>query len=534
MLNYNTSMYQNTSLSHSAELLVSSFNQVEPEDRDRKISVNPVISKVASIYEKVRNAMDYREEEVILRAAIERILKRRTLWSGANGKSIAEPLVRELVWARYFPDESVPESIVGKVENKIHTFLKLREEILKKHPSLEEKTINEWTYHLMSSDIQNILKPNKRRQYISNFMFKVMRENINIVDGSEHTKDVQTFIAVRKSFNRDDLALLRYHLFKQIYGEINEEKIQHISNDFLTAFKEINNQLAYLRKDRILNYVRDKTVVFIVLEDLLRLENGRLRELVDNEPEFQKAVFAICDARYRGIRSKVTRAIIRSVIFILATKAIFALAIETTVENLIFGEIVWGPILINIIAPPAIMAIAGSMIKPPDIENSKRVFKYMKGVLKDENPRFNSPLMVRENPDKMKPFLNSIFTTLWFATLLLTFGTIVYILTRLNFNFFSILVFLFFLAIISFFSYRINRSAQIYSIEGRKKITTPIADFLFMPFVRVGRKFAEGISQINIFLFIFDFIIEAPFKGMFGFFEQWFLFLQNKREEIEV
>ncbi|MBU2632140.1 hypothetical protein KKG52_00320, partial [Patescibacteria group bacterium] len=69
-------MNQNNSLSHSTELLISSFNQVEPEDRDKKISVNPVISKVASIYEKVRNAMDYREEDVILRAAIERILKR--------------------------------------------------------------------------------------------------------------------------------------------------------------------------------------------------------------------------------------------------------------------------------------------------------------------------------------------------------------------------------------------------------------------------------------------------------------------------
>lgn len=527
-------MNQNNSLSHSTELLISSFNQVEPEDRDKKISVNPVISKVASIYEKVRNAMDYREEDVILRAAIERILKRRTLWSGGSGKSIAEPLVRELVWARYFADETVPESMSGKVDHKIHAFLKLREEILKKHSTLEEKTVDEWTYHLMSADIQNILKPNKRRQYISNFMFKVMRENINIVDGNEHTKDVQTFIAVRKSFSRDDLALLRYNLFKQIFGEINSEKVDHISTNFLNAYREINSQLSYMRKERIVNYVRDKTVVFIILEDLLMLENGRIKDLIKEDAEFQKEVFAICDARYRGIRSKVTRAIVRSVIFILVTKAAFALVVEGTIENLLFGEIHWNPILVNIIVPPLLMAITGSLIKPPDIENSKRIHGYLRAVLLDEKPRFAFPLSVRENPDKMKPVLNAIFTILWFATLILSFGTIVYILTRFNFNFFSIVIFLFFLAIVSFFSYRINRSAQIYSIEGKKKITAPIVDFLFMPFVRVGRRFAEGISQINIFLFIFDFIIEAPFKGLFGFFEQWFLFLQNKREEIEV
>ena len=37
----------------------------------------------------------------------------------------------------------------------------------------------------------------------------------------------------------------------------------------------------------------------------------------------------------------------------------------------------------------------------------------------------------------------------------------------------------------------------------------------------------EGISQINILLFLFDFIIETPFKGLFAFFDQWFVYLHN-------
>jgi hypothetical protein len=51
--------------------------------------------------------------------------------------------------------------------------------------------------------------------------------------------------------------------------------------------------------------------------------------------------------------------------------------------------------------------------------------------------------------------------------------------------------------------------------------------------IRVGRRFTEGISQINFILMIIDFIIEAPFKGLVGFFEQWFSFLATKREELE-
>jgi hypothetical protein len=54
-----------------------------------------------------------------------------------------------------------------------------------------------------------------------------------------------------------------------------------------------------------------------------------------------------------------------------------------------------------------------------------------------------------------------------------------------------------------------------------------------MPIAQVGRYLTEGISQINIFVFVLDFIIETPFKGLFSFAEQWFFFLHSKRENLE-
>ena len=65
-----------------AQLLIDSLHVEKAENNERKMSVNPVVSKFATWYEKVRNAMEYREDEVILRAAIERILKRRLLLGG--------------------------------------------------------------------------------------------------------------------------------------------------------------------------------------------------------------------------------------------------------------------------------------------------------------------------------------------------------------------------------------------------------------------------------------------------------------------
>jgi hypothetical protein len=519
-------------LSELANSLISVFDEEELEEKGKKISVNPVVSRVASIYEKVRNAMDYRDQEVILRAAIERILKRRTLFGGV-AKTIAEPLVRELVWARYFPDESVSESIIEKVEERIDLYIKLRQAVLVKHPAISEKSLNEWTYHLMSSDIEHTLCPRKKKEYMSNFMFRIMRNHIAILDEEEQQKDVQVFIAVHKCYAKNDLAMLRFHLFNQFFGKLTRESLPKVIDNFLEGFKEINKQLNYPRKDKIFNYVKDKTVVFFVLEDLLNIEKARIKQLLHDDNEFRRIIYSICEARYAGIASKVRTAIFRSIIFLLLTKALFALSIEGTFESIFYGKIIWSAILINIAVPPLLMAALGFSIKTPNQENSKRIFYYIQSILLSGDPKFANQLSMKTKPDKLKPLLSTIFSFLWIITFFLVFGVIFYILDKLSFNPLSMMVFVFFLAIVSFLAYRINQVAKIYSIEPRKSIMTSITDFLFIPFVSVGRKLTNGISQINIFLYILDFAIEAPFKGLFSFFEQWFLFLQNKREELE-
>lgn len=515
-------------ISRLAQLLIKVFEKTDPQNHDKKITVNPVISKVATWYEKFRNAVDYREEEVILRASIERILRRRLLFGG-SGKGIAEPLVRELVWAKYFPDESLSESIIEKVDETIQSCLKLRMMVLEKH-KFPEKTMNEWAYHLMSSAIEHILHKHTRKNTMSNFIFHVMRNNITISDDDEQTKDAQLFIAIRRSFAKDDLAFLRYHLFLQVFGEIKEENLSQIVKSFPQGIKEIEAQLNYPRKDRIYNYVKRKTAIFFILEDLLRTFKSDFRALYNDEEQFKQAVFAACDNRYRNISVKVRTAIIRSVIFILLTKAFFAFGIEGTFESAVYGHIIWSSLLLNLFIPPLLMVIVGILIRTPGKSNSERIYSYIKQVLEEEEPRLGNSLVTKKVPDKRN---DSIFNILWFASFVIAFGGIIIILTTINFNIVSQGIFIFFLAVVSFFSYRISNSANIYTVEGKQGIMSSIGDFLFMPFVRVGRKFAEGISQVNFLLFLLDFAIEMPFKGIFAFFEQWFFFLQAKREELE-
>ncbi len=167
-------------LSRLSSLVIGVFEEKIAQNSDLKVQVNPLVSKVASWYEKVRKAMEYREEEVLLRATIERILKRRLLLGG-NAKTAAEPLVRELLWAGYLLENSIPQSHVTAVEESIDLHLTLRLKILEHH-RIDDHKLNEWMYHLMSSDIEHILNPNREKETIANFMFHILKDQVTIPD----------------------------------------------------------------------------------------------------------------------------------------------------------------------------------------------------------------------------------------------------------------------------------------------------------------------------------------------------------------
>ena len=510
-------------LSKLSNALLTTYEKHQQTSAGDTISVNPVVSELASWYEKFRTAMDYRDDEVILRGAIERILKRR-LVLGGNGQTVAAPLIRELVWARYFPDASVPQSHVVKVAHTIDLYMELEKKV----------HLYEWIMHLLSSEIEDILKPGNEKDLMSNFIYQIFKTRVSITDDTEETRDIQVFIAVRKAYGNDDLALIRYRLFKQYFGRLTPQNFDKIANHFNTAKRKFEEQLNYPLKDRIYNYISSQTVPFLILDDVLRENIDKIQQLVFDEDALNLSVLNTCQKRYKTVVGKVQRAIVRSVVFIFVTKASIALFIEGTFEKFYYGRVLWGSIALNTLTPPILMIIVGLLIKTPSRENSFRILSKINSILFEETPNLVPPLSLQKKPKKTDPLLWTLFIIFWFATFALSFGAIIFILIKFRVNPLSQAVFIFFLAIVSFISYRINKTAHMYILKTEKESFASIAfDFFFMPFIQVGRKLTQAVSQINIILFIFDFIIETPFKGIFAFFEQWLLFLRTQREKLE-
>lgn len=518
-------------LSPTATSLVDQFEKQDQQSDEPKIAVNKFVSEIVFLYEKIRTAMDYRDDEVLLRAAIERILKRRHLFGG-DGKKIAEPLLRELVWARYFENNALPEAFSHQVADSIDLFLDLKNKIFFQH-IISESVLSEWMYQLVSCHIARSISPNREKNIMSNFMFHIVNESLKIQDDMIDTKNVQMYLAVRRAFAKDDIAFLRYYLFQQIYGDLTKQNIDTIANDFKNGYSEMNHQLQYPLKEKIFLFVKRQMPIFLILEDVLHQEKGNFRILITTPEEFKQKVFAACNVRYQSIASKVRRAIIRSVFFLLLTKVFFAFAVEGTYDRYVYGHIVWLTLILNICVPPLLMIVVSLFIRTPTQENSERILNKIIIILTHDRPKIIQALNLSIHPKTNKTFLITLFTLLWIVAFIISFGGMYVLLSDLGFNPVSKAIFIFFVTIVSFLSYRINLTAHVYSIGDRQRVYTPFVDFLFLPIIRVGMKLTEGVSKINVFIFIFDFLIEAPFKGIFSFFEQWFLYLHTKREDLE-
>ncbi len=519
-------------LSTSARHLIQAIDQAEKKIQKSESEVNPIVSEMAVWYEKLRNALEYQEEEVILRAAIARILRRR-LVLGKKNEPVAEPLIRELIWAKYFPENTIPSALVKQVENKITLYQKLREVIYSKH-KISHATVDEWINQLMSADIENILHKQPAKDYLISFIFKIFRQKIDIIDEPEQTRDAQVFIAIKKAFAKEDVAMLRFGLFQQIFGDLKEDNVDEIGGKFLDGYKEINAQLSHPLRDKVYAYIKRNMPPFFILFDMFEKHKGSIYSLVHDEATFDGVVIKSCENRYKQISSKISTAIIRSIIFIVLTKAIFALLIETTFERMLYGDVKWGAIAVNIFSAPVLMFITTLFIKSPGKDNSFKILEFIKEILTAENPQLIRPVELDRKKAATKTSFVLIYGALWLIAVAMVIFTINYLLNFLEFTLISKAIFFFFLMIVSFLCYRISQIPRGLMMQREKQgVRALLFDFFFVPFIQMGKALTVGISQINIFLFIFDYLIEAPFKEIFSFIEQWLFFLRSQRESLD-
>jgi len=517
------------------DTLKSIKSKAKPDDNSA-LSVSQTVSFFALVYERVRNAVEYREDHLILRAAIERILRRRFSLN-PNGKGEAENLLRELLWARYFDNGVLGGEDTMIIQNLVDKFVLLRNQIVIGRDSELKIFLDKFLFDLITCEIEESLKPQsaQTQKNLSFFIYQVLRRKIKIEGLKDDQKNAYFLVAIERVFGKSDIAYLRYHLFITFYKTFNEysdNEFKSIIPKLPSIFKKIDDMAANPYVDNLAKFIRKQMPPFLILFALIKKKPSELQTILTDREKLWNEIDTTCREKYQQLGTRIRTLAVRSFIYILLTKMIFAIILEIPVSMYFYGEINRNAIIINSVFPPLLMIAILGFFKVPGEENTKKIFQRIVDII-DEDKSFETKIaFVPKKSTPKRPLLIFGFTVFYSLTFLVTLSLIYKFLTNIGFNLVSQIIFIFFVSIVSFFSYRIRQVTKELRLEEKASILAPIGDFFFMPMLSLGKFFSTGIAKLNFFIFIFDFIIEAPFKLIFEVVEEWISFVRKRKEEI--
>ncbi len=518
-------------------------NVEEISDETPKINVSEAISRMAFYYEKLRNLVEYKEEHLHRKNAVLRILKRHLVIEAAlvefKPLEIAKDVLIELIRAGYLPNNKIAENKIDEVGSIIEKYLKLKNYSLVR-PNLaakDKKNVSNWILAICACEIEDRLCTNLETQVIISQLYDILVKNIKLPAGSEFARDkeIQIYLGIHRIYLKYDRDMIEHLLLKYYnadWAEADDEEIKRVAYNLDIIRQAIAEQVANPLGDRVKSIISSYMVYYTILKDVIDDDPvGVYENLRQDYNTFVAAIKRFCAKRYKVAKTKLRRAAVRSIIYIFLTKMVLAYILEIP-ASLWLGETVsYFSLFINITFPPFLLFLIVLFTQVPSDANTKKIIEGINQIAFIEKEK-KEPFQLRE-PAKRKTGINAVFGTIYAITFFVSFGAVVWFLKQINFSYISILIFLFFLTLVSYFGIRIRRGArEMFIVEHKDNLVNLLVDFFYVPIVAAGKWLNERFSRLNIFAFILDFIIEAPFKVFVEIAEDWTKYVRERKEEI--
>lgn len=549
------------------QVIYSEQNKKEEVDDDiPKIQVSSLVSRVAFFYEKIRNAVDYEEEHLVRKNAISRILRRQVMIEGVvkdtKSEEIIEHLLDELIRGGYLPNNSIPETKIKDISIIFEKYIRLKDclvlnmsstlnfktDINKAKDLLNEKNhLIHWLLDLAACEIEENLAPNLVKQIIVNNLFDVLSKNIKLPANLPYEEDleIQIYLSIGRTYLKLDRDMLSFILFKyynsewvelrekEVLDSEDDQKIKAIAARIEKIAALVEQQLSHPLTKQLDKIVRVYALYFSILSETIESNPIKVYgELQKSEKDFAASLKKICNEKYKKAKRRLWRRAGRSIIYIFFTKSIFVFAIELPAVKL-FGEAInWMALAINISFPAILLFFIVFISKLPGENNTNKIISGIKEISFAGQEK-KQPIILRK-PTKRNIIASVFFGLIYAASFCFSVYVIIKALALLNFNWVSVIIFLFFLAFVSFFSIVVTKGVKELIIVDRKEnLLTFLVDLFYMPITMAGKWLSHSFSKINVFIFIFDFILEAPFKILIEVGEDWTKYIRERRENME-
>lgn len=517
------------------ELLQRYIRIMAKEDRrwaseESTVTVSEASSALAFYYEKIRNIIDYQDEHLLRQNAIKRILGRRLIFQESR-EDIANALLKELVRSRYFSNNTIPASDIRRVKQILDIYIGVAERLRQRHQLSDHD--EEWLLGMAACAIDELLIPLTKEEALVHLMYEMMRDGVEGGTYDDKLLKQQIYIASYRTLLRPDILRLRFFVLKHTYPEwinLDEADPAQLEESYSRTRDAVQAQIKHPLNRKLMQSFRRYRISFFVLHTLFKKHGPTLLE---QEALLESEATRLCESLYQTQKKRLISRAIRAFIYIFLTKMILGFAIELPYDILTIGHVNPLPLVVNMIFPPLLLLAITLSAKFPDKKNTDMIVLALKEIV-GLTERRSVFIPVRLNERKRSLPLTVIFSLLHLALFAVSFGIIIRILQYLQFNIVSGIIFILFICLITFFGVSLRRSVRDYTIiQSRPSLIALFFDSFFLPIIQVGRWLSFNISKINIFIFIFDVLIELPFQALVEITEEWFSFLKEKKEDIE-
>jgi len=477
---------------------------------------------LTAAYEQLRIAAEYAEEHVLLQRAIRRFYRRLFLLRDEKHIRISgEELAIELTQAGYLANDSIASDTVKAINGLAIEYYDAYDEMHKRrggnHTQIDERTLDvlavlvEWRLN----------DPALTSAYIQ-FVYQYYLTDGNIAGIFKTTPadlEAALYVAIHRALLKSDLATVRVGLLSRY------QKTPAKLDDFIAINEQLDELFASETVEKLFRYIDRRGAPLRVLKHMIERDD-MLEEKIEKPAEFLTAFETQVTNDYGNITERINRGIIKSVIFLVITKVLVGLAIEVPYDYLVLGAIAFTPLLINLLFPPVYMLLLRMTLMLPGRANTERLLLQAERIFYGEAPKE----LVRRAPASFGVGYNIAYALVF----IVVFGGIGWWLhVAFEFELLHLFIFFLFLSGASFLGFRLSRAIrEIEAIDSDQNAITTARDFLYMPFVVVGRFMNEKYAKVNIVALVLDMLIELPLKTILRLVRQWTAFISSKKDDM--
>lgn len=516
-----------------------------------KIHVDEIASKVAKFYERIRKITDWKEDNLLRRSAIERILKRSLFGEFSklvflfrtDVDKVAGSLVEELIRGGHLPNDEIPYEIIPKVQSIIDKYFYL----LKNAPFSKgvdtfkiKKKMNfyEWVLSIAACEIEEVVSPPIRENALILAMTETMSERIEVISVdlvSKEEKYLQTFIAVHRTLFDLDEPIITYNLIKLKYPQWTANEgifVGQFTKNIFAVLENLDKDLHYPLSQEFFNLCEKYDTIFTVFNDVLdffKNEPHKIAPNLENSENLNVLTKKFYQERLASLKSRIFRLAVFSTLSVFVTNWVTFFIVEVPLARLFYEGFNLLAAGVDFLLPSTVMFILVAIIKPPSESNMQKVISLTKNFVYENREKESFETKPKKEINKISLFLIILLYVIACAGV---FGLIARVFYLAMIPITSVILDTIQIALNIFAALVVRNKARELTVEEKSSFWEFLLDIISLPIAEIGSWIATKWREYNIVSVFFNVIVETPFINFVQFIESWRDFLKERKAEI--